>query len=304
MPDWPAIFSDMRNAGLDLPAHCDRTPLGGSGFSTTWRLRSGAGNWFLKTGPAESFDMFDAEGDGLRELQNANAARVPQVYGSGATESGSYLLLEWLELDRRSRQTDEQLGEQLAAQHRCTNDRFGWRRDNTIGATPQINTLTATWVDFYREHRLGFQLQLAKRNGYAGEIAVEGARLQDSLGKFFDDYVPQPSLLHGDLWAGNYAVVDGVPVIFDPAVYYGDRETDIAMTRLLGGFGNSFYDAYTGSWPLQPGHESRLGLYQLYHVLNHLNLFGTGYLGRALELLRSLNRALQAGGASADSSTR
>ena len=119
------------------------------------------------------------------------------------------------------------------------------------------------------------------------------ARLQDSLEIFFHDYVPQPSLLHGDLWAGNYAAVDGVPVIFDPAVYYGDRETDIAMTRLFGGFGEAFYDAYTRSWPLQPGHESRLELYQLYHVLNHLNLFGAGYLGRALELLRSLNRARQ-----------
>lgn len=293
MPDWQAIFSAIRKTGLDLPSQCNQTPLGGSSFSSTWRLQSAANSWFLKTGPAESFDMFDAEADGLRELHKAGAVRVPQVLAAGVVESGSYLLLEWLELDRRSRQTDEQLGEQLAAQHRCTGDRFGWHRDNTIGATPQINTWTTTWVDFYREHRLGFQLQLAERNGYAGDIADEGARLQDSLQNFFDDYVPQSSLLHGDLWAGNYATVAGVPVIFDPAVYFGDRETDIAMTRLFGGFGEAFYDAYTRGWPLQPGHESRLELYQLYHVLNHLNLFGAGYLGRALELLRSLNRARQ-----------
>jgi fructosamine-3-kinase len=234
--------------------------------------------------------MFDAEADGLRELHRANAVRAPRVLASGETENQSYLLLEWLDLDRRSRASDERLGELLVAQHRCTASRFGWHRDNTIGATPQVNSWCDNWIDFYRKHRLGFQLRLAEQKGYGVELAVEGERLAEKLDRFFVDYSPEPSLLHGDLWAGNYAAVGGEPVIFDPAVYFGDRETDLAMTRLFGGFGEAFYDAYARRWPLQPGHDKRLELYQLYHVLNHLNLFGTGYLGRALELIRSLSR--------------
>lgn len=234
--------------------------------------------------------MFDAEADGLRELRKAGAVRVPQVFASGVSDAQSYLLLEWLDLGPRDQASDAKLGELLAAQHRCTGDRFGWYRDNTIGATPQVNTWHGNWLEFYREHRLGFQLRLAAQNGYGKEIANEGARLQERLEHFFEGYTPEPSLLHGDLWAGNYAAIGGEPVIFDPVVYHGDRETDLAMTRLFGGFGECFYDAYARGWPLEPGHEQRLALYQLYHVLNHLNLFGSGYLSRAQELLRSLNR--------------
>ena len=172
--------------------------------------------------------------------------------------------------------------------HRHTAEQHGWRRDNTIGPTPQQNPWTDDWTSFYQEHRLRFQLELAARNGYEGELQSLGDKLVRRLPELFDGYEPQASLCHGDLWGGNWGVADGVPVIFDPAVYYGDRESDIAMTMLFGGFGREFYRAYERAWPMAPGNERRLKLYQLYHVLNHLNLFGAGYISQALGLLRKL----------------
>jgi fructosamine-3-kinase len=182
------------------------------------------------------------------------------------------------------------LGAGLAALHRHTAALHGWHRDNSIGQTPQRNPQTDDWVAFFRAHRLQFQLELAAQNGYAGELQDRGKQLAERLGDFFEGYDPAPSLVHGDLWAGNWGVADGVPVIFDPAVYYGDRETDIAMTQLFGGFGDVFYREYALAWPLAPGSAERIELYQLYHVLNHLNLFGSGYLNQALAILRRLTR--------------
>ena len=146
--------------------------------------------------------------------------------------------------------------------------------------------MSDNWIEFFREYRLGYQLKLAVANGYGGELTERGAEVSDRLPELFKGYEPQASLLHGDLWGGNWGSVDGEPVIFDPAVYYGDRESDIAMTMLFGGFGKAFYNAYESSWPMAHGHEKRLKLYQLYHVLNHLNLFGISYLREAEQLVR------------------
>ncbi len=157
---------------------------------------------------------------------------------------------------------------------------FGWKRDNTIGSTPQRNGTSSDWVEFFRERRLRTQLDLALRNGFAGRLQERGNVLLDLMGAYFSSYRPVPSLLHGDLWGGNWGVdAAGVPLIFDPAVYYGDREADLAMTRLFGGFGNAFYTAYHSNWPLDQAAGSRRGLYNLYHVLNHANLFGGAYAG-------------------------
>lgn len=232
--------------------------------------------------------MFFAEAEGLVELDQANAIRVPKVLAAHADDDGAFIALEWLDTGRGTAETERLLGEQLAAMHRVTKDRFGWHRDNTIGLTPQPNPWSDDWVGFFREHRLLFQLGLAEQNGFGGELQTLGARLAKRLPIFFEHYDPEPSLLHGDLWGGNWASCEGVPVIFDPAVYYGDRETDLAMTRLFGGFGRGFYKAYEASFPLEPGHRERQHLYQLYHVLNHLNLFGSGYHGRAMALMRGL----------------
>ncbi len=193
------------------------------------------------------------------------------------------------QLPRMPAATDELLGQQLAAMHRTTTNEFGWRRNNTIGSTPQINIGEQDWVMFYREQRLRFQLDLANEHGYGGDLLRHGELLLEKLPVFFASYQPVPSLLHGDLWGGNHAVLhDDTPVIFDPAVYYGDREADLAMTELFGGFGSGFYAAYREAWPLDPGYRIRRDLYNLYHVLNHLNLFGGGYRGQAEQLIDRL----------------
>ena len=243
---------------------------------------------FKKQAPASALSMFEAEAEGLAELRKADAVRVPEVYDVGTNADGAYIEMERLVLERGRERDAAALGEQLAALHRHTAALHGWHRDNTIGPTPQRNPQTDDWIAFFRQHRLRFQLELAERNGYSGELQEMGQHLAEGLEDFFEGYDPEPSLLHGDLWAGNWGVADGVPVIFDPAVYYGDRESDIAMTQLFGGFGSAFYREYERTWPLAPGSTERLELYKLYHVLNHLNLFGSGYLGRAQELLRKL----------------
>jgi fructosamine-3-kinase len=173
--------------------------------------------------------------------------------------------------------------------HRVTQARFGWVQDNTIGSTPQINTPEEDWIVFWREHRLRFQLHLATRHGHGGRLRERGERLLDEFPRLFAEYQPAASLLHGDLWSGNYAYTrEGEPVIFDPAVYYGDREADLAMTELFGGFGREFYAAYREAYPLDEGYAVRKTLYNLYHVLNHLNLFGGGYLSQAQGMIDRL----------------
>lgn len=288
MPDWSSIAKHLRDAGVRLSDAPIPRPVGGGDISAAWRLDTDGGELFLKTGPASSIEMFAAEAEGLAEIASAKAVRVPEVFVIGQIEDTAFLALEWLSFERTSAKSERLLGEQLAEMHRTVKDRFGWHRDNTIGLTPQFNDWSADWVEFFREHRLGYQLQLAAENGFTGELQDQGARLLRRLPLFFDAYKPIPSLLHGDLWGGNWASSDGVPVIFDPAVYYGDRETDLAMTKLFGGFGTAFYNTYESTWPLEPGSPERQNLYQLYHVLNHLNLFGSGYLGRALALMRAL----------------
>jgi fructosamine-3-kinase len=262
----------------------------GGSINECYRWESSAGPLFVKVAAARGGPMFAAEAAGLEELRSANAVRVPRVLGSGQNESSAWLVLEWIPFGRSSTAVEARLGEQLALQHRRTARAFGWSRANTIGSTPQVNTWTANWVEFFREHRLRYQLDLAVRGGHGGyRLRVSGERLLNQLGAFFTDYRPIPSLVHGDLWGGNWAAdAAGCPVIFDPAVYYADREVDLAMTRLFGGFGAAFYAAYEATWPLDPGARERVDLYNAYHVLNHLNLFGDGYLGQALTLLDGL----------------
>jgi len=238
-------------------------------------------------GAASRLDLFEAEAAGLAELAAAHAVRVPQVMCHGVAAGMAYLVLEDLPL--RAHGDAAQLGRQLAQQHRVGAPRFGGTRDNWIGATPQPNAWRDDWVDFWREQRLGFQLRLAAENGHGGALQRDGETLMARLDEFFSDYRPVPSLLHGDLWGGNHGFLDaGVPVIFDPAVYFGDRECDLAMSELFGGFAPDFYAAYREAWPLDAGYAVRKTLYNLYHVLNHANLFGGGYAAQAQRILAQL----------------
>jgi fructosamine-3-kinase len=213
---------------------------------------------------------------------------VPEVYEVGSDADNAWIELERLALVTPDTNCEVRFGAQLAALHRHTASRHGWRRDNTIGASPQKNREESDWLTFWREQRLGVQLDLAAGNGYGGELQERGAALMERHARLLHDYDPLPALRPGGRGGGNRGMVDGHPLILDPAGYYGDRETDLAMTRLFGGFGRAFYRAYDEAWPLARGWEQRVPLYQLYHVLNHLNLFGSGYESRALQLLRQL----------------
>jgi fructosamine-3-kinase len=178
------------------------------------------------------------------------------------------------------------LGRGLAALHANHAERFGWHRDNTIGSTPQPNAWSDSWLEFWRDRRLAQQLELAHRNGHA---LARGDALLAGLHQLLDGHEPRPSLLHGDLWGGNAGFTDGgEPVVYDPACYCGDREADLAMTELFGGFRPAFHAAYREAAPLAPGYPLRRDLYNLYHVLNHLNLFGGGYLRQAGSMIDRL----------------
>ena len=265
----------------------------GGSINESWRWESRHGPLFVKMAEATRHPMFAAEAAGLEELRAAAAVRVPRVLGCGASATHAWLALEWIDFGGADAAAEARLGTRLALQHRHVVDTFGWSQDNTIGSTPQINTRCQNWVSFWREHRLRYQLELAARNGHGARLERGGARLLERLGGFFAGYRPAASLLHGDLWGGNWgADRHGEPVIFDPAVYYGDREADLAMTRLFGGYGSHFYAAYEAAWPSGCGAASRMRLYNLYHILNHLNLFGGGYLRQALDTVESLNAEL------------
>lgn len=293
MSDWDCIAEAIRNAtgGSFTLSRPPRT-LGGGCINQTVLLEHNGRRYFVKRNRSSLLEMFRAEAAGLEEIAASRTLRVPQPICHGATDEHAFLVLEYLELSG-SGDTAE-AGRQLAALHRTTRERFGWDRDNTIGSSPQPNTANDSWIDFWRRHRLGFQLQLAARNGHTGRLQERGALLLEWFPALID-HRPAPSLLHGDLWGGNIAYDRaGQAVVFDPAVYYGDRETDLAMTELFGGFGRRFYTAYEEIWPLDPGYETRKTLYNLYHILNHLNLFGGGYGGQALGMIDRLLADLNA----------
>ncbi|GGP27841.1 fructosamine kinase family protein [Silvimonas amylolytica] len=285
---WADICSQLAAAtGRPLQFHRADVVAGGD-INEAWRLRTSAGDWFVKLNNAFRHDMFEAERAGLAAM--ARGIHVPSPVLCGVSGEHAFLVLEWLDL--RHRGDEVALGRQLAQLHRLTAPHFGWPHDNTIGATPQPNGWMDNWQDFFRERRLGHQFALAQRHG----ISLRNTRLLlDCLPAFLGDHHVVPSLLHGDLWGGNAAwLADGSPVLFDPACYYGDRETDLALTSLFGGFSSTFYEAYHATWPLQPGFERRRDLYNLYHMANHANMFGGGYIQRTQAMIDALIVNIQA----------
>jgi len=282
-PVAAAIAAVTRLAAVDARW----TRHGGSSFHETWRLDLSRAEFFVKVNTPEHAAMLDGEARGLRALAVAHAVRVPVPIASGVAGNCAYLALEWLNLGRGGR--DAELGRALARLHRTTAPRFGGPSANTIGTTPQDNAWSDDWAAFFRDRRIAPQLKLAARNGHHGELQRNGERLLATIPALLAGHAAVPSLLHGDLWSGNAAALaNGEPVIFDPAMYYGDREADLAMTELFGGFDRAFYAAYRDAWPLPPGYEVRRTLYNLYHVLNHLNLFGGGYRAQAESMIARL----------------
>jgi protein-ribulosamine 3-kinase len=284
---WPTIAAAI-SQHVGLPFSIERClPVRGGCINSAYRIAGNGALYFVKVNESRGHHMFAAEAAALDAIAKTHTVRVPSVVCHGANEEASWLVLEFIALVPRG--DFAVLGRALAGMHRVTGDRFGWHRDNTIGATPQVNTPRADWAEFWRLQRLGYQLELAARNGHGGTLQRKGKRLIDALPALLRDHRPQPSMLHGDLWSGNVGFTgDGAPVIFDPAAYYGDRESDIAMTELFGRLPDAFYAAYEAAFPLDPGYAIRKDLYNLYHLLNHLNLFGRGYLHQAEQMMTRL----------------
>lgn len=286
---WTLIEQELSRA-LGAPfTILKRKAMGGGCINEAFQLEGRSRSLFIKLNSAERLEMFTAEAAGLEAIIASNTLRAPRPVAWGIAGQRSWLALEFISFTAPRPATSALLGEQLAAMHHNGAQAFGWARDNTIGATPQPNPWTASWAEFFRDQRIGHQLRLAREAGLRGASLERLEHLLPAIPALLEGHKPKPSLLHGDLWGGNWAAgVDGRPVLFDPAVYYGDREADLAMTELFGGFDSNFYSAYHAAWPPAPGYDTRKRLYNLYHILNHFKLFGGGYAGRAGALAEQL----------------
>ena len=265
------------------------SPLSGGSIATAYRAQlKDNKTLFVKVSPQHD-DMFIKEGNGLNELKKANAIRIPEVIFANK----ELLALEFLPITTTSKHSGffECFGSQVALLHRYTTEQYGFGENNYIGSTPQMNLpLTSSWKEFFYVNRLVFQFRLAEQNGY---IEQELVYLFRRLEKQFESLIPDddeaPTLLHGDLWNGNFLCVeDEIPAVIDQAVYYGHREADLAMTMLFGGFGEAFYESYNEAFPLNDEWKRRCELYKLYHLFNHLNLFGEGYYRQLYDTMKFL----------------
>ncbi len=271
-----------------------RRSLSGGCINQGYAVSDGQMTYFVKLNQASLVAMFEAEMLGLQQMYDTNTILVPKPICWGIAGNSGYIVLEWLEMGGGNSKSWAEMGRKLAAMHKATSQQgFGWEMNNTIGSTPQINTWTADWVEFYAKHRLGYQFQLARRRG--GNFPKQDDLLA-AIPDLLADYQVQPSLVHGDLWGGNAGcTVAGEPVIFDPATYFGDREVDIAMTELFGGFPAAFYQGYNEVFPLDAGYETRKTLYNLYHILNHFNLFGGSYASQVNRMIEQILRVRKEG---------
>ena len=281
---WTEIARTITQATGQEFAIANTKSVSGGCINQGYKISSDEAEYFVKLNDASQIEMFVAEAIGLKQMYATGTITVPQPICYGTVESASYIVLQWLDLGRGNSQSYREMGRQLATMHRQgTAERFGWERNNTIGSTPQINTQDDNWADFFAEQRIGYQLKLAKRRG--GNFP-DTKKVVEAVRNKLADRVPQVSLVHGDLWSGNAAIAaDGSPVILDPATYYGDRETDLAMSELFGGFPAAFYQGYNEAWQLDSSYQGRKNIYNLYHVLNHFNLFGGGYANQAKRII-------------------
>ena len=284
---WTAIAQSISEATNQKFSPTSRRSVGGGCINEGYAVSDGEQTFFIKLNKASQVAMFEAEALGLKQILETATIRVPKPICWGTTDQSTYIVLEWLEIIQGDSQSWQDMGRQLAAMHQWhpPKQKFGWEQNNTIGSTPQINTWADDWPEFYVQHRLGYQFRLAQRRG--GHFPQ-----QEELLKAIPELLahqPQPSLVHGDLWSGNAACTVLGPVIFDPAVYFGDREVDVAMTELFGRFPPAFYRGYN-EFPPSPGYERRKPLYNLYHVLNHFNLFGGGYGSQANSMISQILR--------------
>jgi hypothetical protein len=269
---------------LELGTLRSHEPVSGGSINTAYHIVTSEGRFFLKLNHAGRFpNMFEAESKGLMLLGKSSFV-VPKPLKVGVLDDKQFIVMEWVEQGSPQSGFWNRFGQQLAQLHLITSDRFGLNHDNYIGSLPQRNSSRNSWTEFYRDERLLVQMELASANGQLTEKMRQGFQ---SLFKHIDDLYPNepPSLLHGDLWSGNLMVTgNGEPCIYDPAVYYGHREMDLAMMALFGGFGESWVEAYDEVYPLEVGWRERIAIGQLYPLMVHVNLFGGSY-GQSVEAI-------------------
>lgn len=258
--------------------------------STVWEFPGGERTFVKFSSDPEGRRMLESEFHALEHIAATQAVRCPTpLFAIEVPERGFVLAMEYLELEPLSHSSAAQLGEAMAQLHQCHGRTFGFERDNFIGRTPQSNVQTSDWAEFFWQHRVRYQLELARSQGYS--TLPSPSRVESAILNALASHTPDPSLLHGDLWGGNAAALpDGTPVIYDPACYYGDRESDLAFTEMFGGFPPEFYQSYEATSPMDAGYRERKSLYNLYHYLNHLNLFGSSYLNSCHEILSNLEQ--------------
>jgi protein-ribulosamine 3-kinase len=263
------------------------SPLSGGSINNAYRLETNAGAFFMKYNRASAYPgMFQQEARGLELLLKAKAIRVPEVIAYGEAGNDTFILLEYLNSSVKKNHFWEDFAHNLAALHKNTSDQFGLDHDNYIGSLKQFNDVKDRWVDFFIVQRLLVQMDLA---GNSGLLPASTRQAFERLFKRLDEIFPQeePSLIHGDLWGGNFMVDEkGEAAIIDPAVYYGFREMDIGMSQLFGGFDSAFYTAYNNAWPMEAGWRERIDICNLYPLMVHVNLFGTGYLNSVNTILQ------------------
>lgn len=292
----PGLYDDLSSALSDIfgsnSSVVSRRGLSGGSINRVERITIASGHELcVKVGSDRSDGaMFREEARGLLALHGVDGPRIPEVLAAGNEGGEAFLLLEYLRPVSKSTGFSRSLGSSLADMHRNgRSDTAGFHRDNYIGATPQENGPMERWSDFFGERRLRFQIRLAFDCGRADKSLVKGT---ENLIRRLSEILPEPEagrfhLLHGDLWGGNCIVGPrGEPVLIDPAVYYGHREADLAMMQLFGGFSRDVFRVYEEEWPLERGFTERVDIYNLYHLLNHLNLFGGGYLGSCRSVAR------------------
>ena len=263
--------------------------LSGGCISNAYKVTDSEGSaYFLKCNSSSSNDMFIKEANGLNELMKADAVRIPEVL----SVRKEFILTEFITPGNKKKNFFEEFGRNFAQLHKFTGESFGFYENNYIGSNHQINipedNEKTSWVDFYFNKRIFYQIQLAEKLGNSTpELRKLVSRLEEKFEEIVGNIEEKPSLLHGDLWGGNYMTDEsGSAVLIDPAVYYGNREADLGMTKLFGGFDLNFYESYNETFPLKDGFDYRENIYKLYHVLNHLNLFGGGYYSQAISLIK------------------
>ncbi|MGO4892801.1 fructosamine kinase family protein [Flavobacterium sp. W21_SRS_FM6] len=285
---WHFISEEISKS-INKDFICDDIREISSGHShKAFKITDGRSRYFVKTNQKSYLPHFESEIDGLTHLSKAQLFRLPKIICSGVVADKAFLVLEFLTLSEGTTENWFQFGQLLAQQHQThTQNMYGWQEDNYIGLSPQPNKWNKKWCQFFAEQRIGFMLQLLAEKG---KNLANIDKIVAAVFKLLAGHVPVASMLHGDFWSGNSGFHKGLPTLFDPALYYGDRETDIAMSELFARLPTAFYEGYQATWPLDPGYEYRKPVYQLYHVLNHALIFGEHYIQSAQAILKNMEQ--------------